>query len=84
MKKILPESNCQFLCGELDEGWFNKMAADKIDVDIHYPTLMGHPDYMESFKKRGIKVNCWTCDSPENGEKLAEMGVDFITSNILE
>ena len=32
----------------------------------------------------GITVNCWTCDSPEEGEKLAGWGVDYITTNILE
>lgn len=32
----------------------------------------------------GIKVNVWTVDSPEDAEKLTQLGVDFITTNILE
>ena len=34
--------------------------------------------------KNGIKVNCWTVDDPERAEQLAEWGVDYITTNILE
>ena len=31
-----------------------------------------------------MSVNCWTCDNPDDAKKLIEIGVDFITSNILE
>ena len=34
--------------------------------------------------ENGIKVNVWTVNTLEEAEKLAEMGVDFITTNILE
>ena len=33
---------------------------------------------------RGVVVNCWTVDRLEDAEQLIEMGVDQITSNILE
>ena len=32
----------------------------------------------------GRKVNCWTVDAPEEARRLVAMGVDYITSNILE
>ena len=32
----------------------------------------------------GRKVNVWTVDMPEDAERLAKLGVDFITTNILE
>ena len=32
----------------------------------------------------GKKVNIWTCDDKDAAEKYAAMGVDYITSNILE
>lgn len=34
--------------------------------------------------KKGILVNCWTVDDPTAAAALIEMGVDFITSNILQ
>ena len=32
----------------------------------------------------GIEVNVWTVNTPEEAEKLIGMGVDYITSNLLE
>jgi glycerophosphoryl diester phosphodiesterase len=32
----------------------------------------------------GLEINCWTVNSKERGEELAAMGVDYITTNILE
>ena len=42
------------------------------------------PEYIARLHGAGLKVNCWTVDKPEAAEKLIEMGVDFITTNILE
>lgn len=84
VKRLLPDQRVMFLCGELNDDWMKAMHDLKIDVDILYTFLLNDPWYMESFKKYGIKVNCWTVDSKEDAEKLAELGVDYITSNILE
>ncbi len=84
VKKLLPDQRVMFLCGQLNEEWMKAMHNYKIDVDIMYTFLLNDPWYMESFKKYGIKVNCWTVDSKEDAEKLAALGVDYITSNILE
>ena len=84
VKRLLPDQRVMFLCGELNDDWMKAMHDLKIDVDILYTFLLNDPWYMESFKKYGIKVNCWTVDSKEDAEKLAALGVDYITSNILE
>ena len=34
--------------------------------------------------RHGLLVNCWTVDTVEAAERVIAMGVDFITSNILE
>lgn len=34
--------------------------------------------------ENGVEVNCWTVDDPADAQRLAEWGVDYITSNILE
>lgn len=39
---------------------------------------------LNAFHENGIKVNVWTVDSLKAAEKMVEMGVDYITSNILE
>lgn len=84
LRKLLPEQRLMFLCGELNDDWLNDMKLRNIDVDIMYRFLLDDPWYMESFKKLGIRVNCWTVDSKEDGEALARLGVDMITTNILE
>jgi len=39
---------------------------------------------VDAFHAAGIKINCWTVDSVADAERLADWGVDYITSNILE
>jgi len=41
-------------------------------------------ELIEKAHKAGLKVNCWTVNTQEDGERLAAWGVDFITTNILE
>ena len=41
-------------------------------------------DIINKLHDKGILVNCWTCDDKEKAEELVSMGVDFITTNILE
>ena len=31
-----------------------------------------------------LKVNCWTVNEKDRAEELVKLGVDFITTNILE
>lgn len=56
-------------------------------------SLRLHPDIAHDFlteadvrrcHQAGLKVNCWTVDSPALADSLARMGVDFITTNRLE
>ena len=53
-----------------------------MDADVHYKAL--NKEVIDILHKAGLKVNCWTVDDKEIAEQLAEWGVDYITSNILE
>ena len=58
------------------------LYENKIDLDVAYKALTKElTNKLHSYK---IKVNCWTCDDKDDAEKLVQMGVDFITTNILE
>ena len=72
----------QFLFEKMTDEIVNRLIEDKIDVDVYYELL--NEDNVKLFHNAGLKVNCWTVDKPEVAEKLACIGVDFITSNILE
>lgn len=82
VRKILPEQSVQYLFKELTDEIFDRVVADKMDVDAYYKTLT--KENIDAFHKAGVKVNCWTVDRAEDGERLAEWGIDYITSNILE
>ena len=81
----MPAQEVQFLTGEnfeFTEEFIEKIAKNKFDVDIHMWTAS--KENIEKFHSKGIKVNVWTVDDKEDGERIASYGADFITSNWLE
>lgn len=82
IREILPDQPVQYLFSEISEEVIERSITAKFDVDVHYTELTA--EYVKRFHDSGLKVNCWTVDSPEDAERLVEMGVDYITSNILE
>lgn len=82
LRSVLPEQPAQFLSFTLDEELIEKAAADRLDLDVKFTALT--PELIEKAHAAGCKVNCWTVNTKEDGERLAAWGVDFITTNILE
>ena len=82
IRKILPEQSAQFLFSKFSEEIFDKVVADKLDVDICYVEV--DKEIIDRFHAVGITVNAWTVNDPALGEKLASWGIDYITTNILE
>ncbi len=82
IRAIYPEASVQFLFSELTDEITEKVKRDRFDVDAYFKTLT--KEAVDDFHAAGLVVNCWTVDTAEDGERMAEWGVDFITSNILE
>ena len=82
LRKLLPEQPMQFLTGKWSEDLPGKLMEQNFGLDIYYPELT--KERVELIHSLGLEVNCWTCDSPDAAAALIEMGVDCITSNILE
>ena len=82
VRKRLPEQSAQFLFSQFTEEIEKNIARDRLDVDVYYKALT--KEKIDELHNAGVKVNCWTVDIKEDAEQLAEWGVDFITSNILE
>ena len=82
VRRVRPEQSAQYLFGGLSDEIFDMLVRDRIDADMHFPALSN--EVVNKLHTAGLKVNCWTVDSAADGERLAKMGVDFITSNILE
>ncbi len=82
VKEIAPEAKVQFLISEWSDELLPWMKEKGIDLDIYYKSVT--EELVDLLHKNGMEINCWTVDSAEDGERLAAMGVDYITSNILE
>lgn len=77
-----PDQSAMFLCGQADEGLLDRLKADGLGLDIHYPAVT--EALVDACRARGIALNVWTVDSKEDCERLDAMGVDYITSNRCE
>lgn len=83
LRKLLPDNDVQFLYADkVTDELLNTLLENKLDLDIHYSFMT--EENVKLLHSKGIKINCWTVDNKEDGERLAAWGVDFITSNILE
>ena len=63
--------------------------SDKLRENLFYEQKNGY-DIIDTAERiallheNGITVNCWTVNDPMIAEDLVAMGVDYITTNILE
>lgn len=82
LRAARPAARAQFLTDKADDATLDKLAEHKLDLDIYYMGLT--EERVRACHSRGIEVNCWTVDNPEDATRLIGWGVDYITSNILE
>ena len=82
IRKKYPTQAAQFLISTYDDELIDRLHAHNLDLDIYYKALT--PEIVARLHAEGITVNCWTVDDPARAEELIAMGVDMITSNILE
>jgi len=82
LRKLLPEQPLQYLVKELTDEVKANLVEYALDLDIKYSNLTA--DQVEELHRMGRKVNVWTVDDPKIAVLLVQMGVDYITTNILE
>jgi len=83
LRKYLKDNDIQWLLSNpVTRKEIDILKENNLNIDIYYKSLT--KEAVDTLHENGIKVNCWTCDDKEIGESLAQMGVDFITTNILE
>ena len=86
LKQNFNDINCQFLV-DINTKEKEKDALDfaikyDIDLDLYFGSVTS--EFVELCHKNDIKINVWTVDKKTDAESLIKMGVDYITSNILE
>ena len=82
VRKVLPNQSAQYLFWKVTDEEIERLKRDKIDVDVWCKELI--KEQIDACHAAGLKVNCWTVDTKDEGEKFASWGIDYITSNILE
>jgi glycerophosphoryl diester phosphodiesterase len=82
LKEKYPKLKIQYLTDEWDDTLPDKLRRLGMGLDIDFHQLTSQR--IKTCHTKGVDVNCWTVNKPEDGERLASWGVDFITSNILE
>ena len=82
VRSVLPNQSCQFLTMKWEDDLPHKLKELNVDIDIMASLL--NKERVKILHEHGILINCWTVDDPEMAGRLIEMGVDQITTNILE
>lgn len=82
LREKLPEQRVQYLVAECDEKVLTVLRENALDLDMLYRNCTR--EIVDACHAMGRVVNVWTVDSLEEARRMAEYGVDFITTNILE
>ena len=82
VRAINPHQRVQYLMGEFTPDLIGLLVKHRMDLDIFRKAI--DKEKIDACHENGILVNVWTVDDPKNAQDLIDMGVDFITTNILE
>ena len=82
LRSVYPKAKAQLLTDDIGSDNVAFMLDNKIDAGIYYPYLT--KEFVKLMHANGRIVNVWTVDTVEEAERMRDMGVDVITSNILE
>ncbi|MBQ8598502.1 MAG: hypothetical protein IJ411_00070 [Oscillospiraceae bacterium] len=84
LRASFPEQPAQYLVSKIDDLDELIETLKKYTLDLDTKHVAVTEEIVAKLHDHGIKVNVWTVDSPEDAQNLIRMGVDFITTNILE
>lgn len=82
LRRRYPTQPAQYLLKAWDETTLDTLKKYNLDLDLNYKAVT--PEIVAQVHDAGFVINCWTVNDPEAGQALADMGVDYITTNILE
>ena len=88
LRSRYPHQNAQHLmlmAGETPEAiaqTTDRLKKYNLGMDIFHGYYT--PQVADAVHKNGITINVWTVDTPEHAARVLDLGVDYITTNILE
>lgn len=80
LKRISPNTTVQYLNGDLSPLDLKKLNID--GFDYHYKILLKNPQWTSEAKTLNLISNTWTVNEESILEKLQELGIQFVTTDI--
>lgn len=82
LRKRYPQQPAQYLLRTWGDDTLETLKKYNLGLDMRYTGL--DRSIVEQVHGAGLEVNCWTVDTKEIGEAMVDLGVDYITTDILE
>jgi glycerophosphoryl diester phosphodiesterase len=83
IKKLRPNQPAQYLIGrKTPEVKLAQVREEPVDIDIDRQCIT--KELIDEMHALGVKVNSWTVNEPEQATEFVNLGIDFITTDILE
>lgn len=84
LRESCPQVTIQYLVEKIEDlpALLEILKKYRFDIDAKHTAIK--EEMIPQFHENGIKVNVWTVNTVERAERLQEIGVDYITTNIVE
>ncbi len=82
LRRRYPTQPAQYLIKEWDDKLLDPLEKYNLGIDIYYKSAT--PDNVRKVHALGQEYNVWTVNEAVDGDAMVAMGVDYITTNILE
>ena len=82
LRKHYANVKAQFLSSNATDDEIAFMKQYNVGADIYQQNLT--KEFVDKAHAIGQKVNCWTVNTLDDAQRVMDMGVDYITTNILE
>ncbi len=82
LRKRYPNVRAQFLLSAWEDKHMDSLIKYDLDLDIKHTAVTA--ELCQKIHEAGKVINCWTVDTVEDGQRVIDCGIDFITTNILE
>ncbi len=82
LRRRYPQVPAQYLLRQFTDKDLENLKKYNLGLDMKYINLT--KEIVDKVHTAGLEVNCWTVNTKEEGEAMVAMGVDYITTNILE
>ena len=84
LRQAYPQVSIQYLVEEIGDltALLEILKKYRFDIDAKHTAIK--EEMIPQFHENGIKVNVWTVNTAERAERLQQIGVDYITTNIVE